>query len=330
VPIAHQLHAHGNKIFICANGPALDLMQMECSYAQFVEDIPLKVSYGKTKNSTSLKLLLQLPLMLMHVYREHQWLKKLVKQHQIDLVIADNRYGFYHQNIPCVFITHQLNIKVPFGAAFVNFLNHYFIKKFKVCWVPDFEPKEKALAGELSRKNDLQNIVYIGPLSRASAVAEPSNKKAPVLYLLSGLEPQRTLLEKLILKRHTLSPHQAILIRGTNHAVEKIIPQNNLIVYDLVDVKILQNLVSSCKYVVCRSGYSSIMDLLSWQKNALLIPTPGQSEQEYLAQYLVQKKWFYSCAQSNFIQFQEVELNGFQYPPNENLTPNFAELLEAL
>jgi uncharacterized protein (TIGR00661 family) len=330
VPIAHHLHACGNTIFICASGEALNLMQLECAYAQFVDDIHLNVSYGKSKSSTSFKLLFQLPSMWLHVYNEHQWLNKLINQHQIEMVIADNRYGFYHKNVPCVFITHQLNIKVPFGAKFINFLNHYFIKKFDACWVPDFESNEKALAGELSRKNELQNIVYLGPLSRANAIVEQSNKKAPVLYLLSGLEPQRTILEKLILKRHTQHPHQAILIRGTMHSASKIEPQHNLIVYELCNAKQLQSLVSASKYVVCRSGYSSIMDLVGWQKNALLIPTPGQYEQEYLAEYLSEKKWFYSSPQNNFLQFKEVDLDGFQCPKNEYFAPVFMELFETI
>lgn len=330
VPVAHHLHSLGNTIFICASGAALDLLKLECAYAQFIEDIPLHLTYGSSKRNTIFKLLIKMPSFAWFVFNEHQLLKKLVKQHQIDLVIADNRYGFYHKHVSCFLITHQLNIKVPFGASLVNFLNHYFIRKFNKCLVPDFEASDLALAGELSRNHKLQNVIYIGPLSRANRAVSELNNKAPVLYLLSGLEPQRTILEEIIIKYHAQQPHQAILIRGTERALKKIKPQQNLIVYELCNAKQLQSLVAACKYVVCRSGYSSIIDLVAWQKNAVLIPTPGQSEQEYLAQYLSDKKWFYSSQQANFFRFNEAEMEGFQCPPNKALTPNFKELLDTL
>jgi predicted glycosyltransferase len=196
--------------------------------------------------------------------------------------------------------------------------------------VPDFENSQLSLAGSLSRNTTLKNVKYIGPLSRAIHAKSTNEIKAPILYLLSGLEPQRSILEKQILLYHSKHPHQAILIRGTYHAIEKITPQSNLIVYEMCNTKQLQSLVSACKYIVCRSGYSSIMDIITWQKNALLIPTPGQYEQEYLAQYLKQKKWFYCCHQNNFLQFKESDLNDFKCPSLPALDSNFEKLLDTL
>jgi UDP-N-acetylglucosamine:LPS N-acetylglucosamine transferase len=62
----------------------------------------------------------------------------------------------------------------------------------------------------------------------------------------------------------------------------------------------LNELLNNSEYIVARSGYSTIMDLLAVKKNAILIPTPGQTEQEYLGQYSHEKKWMYSVAQKNF------------------------------
>lgn len=330
VPIANHLHTNGAEVFICASGAALELMRLECAFAKFVEDVPFEVTYSSSAWNNGLKLLLQLPKMWLQVYKEHQLLKKIVEQYQIDLVISDNRYGFYHQSIPSVFITHQLNIQVPLGKGLVNYINHTFIKKFDACWVPDFEQNEIALAGMLSRNNKLRQIHYIGPLSRALKAKESTEIKAPVLYLLSGVEPQRSILEQLILKRHAQYPHQAILIRGTTQTKTIIKPQNNLIVYDICTAKQLQSLVAASKYVVCRSGYSSIMDLVLWQKNAVLIPTPGQYEQEYLAQYLSGKKWFYSINQDVFLQFQEEAMQAYQCPIIERLDTNYDNLIKNL
>ncbi len=327
VPIANYLHQQGAEVFICASGAALNLMQLECNYAIFLDDFPFEITYGKSNSSQILKLIQQLPKMCVQVYREHQLLKKLVAKYNFDLVISDNRYGFYHHKIPSVFITHQINIKVPFGASLVNLLNHYFIKKFDACWVPDFEQDEKSLAGELSRNHQLQNINYIGPLSRASKANTVTDKNAPILFLLSGVEPQRSLFEKLILQHHSQHQYKAILIRGTTNSKEIIHPKNNLIVYDICDARQLQSLVSASKYVVCRSGYSSVMDLVHWQKNAVLVPTPGQNEQEYLAHYLSQKQWFYSITQSDFLQFNEAAMKSFEYPENIQNPSHFEALI---
>jgi uncharacterized protein (TIGR00661 family) len=323
VPIANHLNKNGYRVFICANGAALKLMQLECPYATFVDDIPLEITYSKNSLKTALKLLLKLPLLLKHVYDEHQLLKKIVQEHNIDLILSDNRYGLYHTKVPCIFITHQLHIHVPFGGSLVNFLNHYFIKKFNECWIPDYEQDSIALAGKLSRNHQFKNVKYIGILSRFAIAKSTIDSKAPVLYLLSGVEPQRSMLEKMILKRHAQLPHQAILIRGSNNTNEVIKPKHNLIVYEICDAKQLQNLVAACKYVVCRSGYSSVMDVVRWQKNALIIPTPGQFEQIYLAQYLSDKKWFYTLNQELFDGFNEENMKSYQCPANIEFETDF-------
>ena len=129
VPVANYLHQQGVEVFICASGAALHLMKIECIYAKFIEDVPFEIAYGQSKTSNILKLTGQLPKMWWQIYKEHQLLKKLVSRYNIQYVISDNRYGFYHRTIPSIFITHQLNIKAPFAERFVNFLNHYFIKK---------------------------------------------------------------------------------------------------------------------------------------------------------------------------------------------------------
>lgn len=325
-----QLNANGADIYICAHGESLELLKIECNYAHFVEDIPFEVTYGNTSTKSIFKLISQLPKMWFQVYKEHQHLKKLVKQYQIELVISDNRFGFYHAHVPSIFITHQINIKVPFGGALINFINHYFIKKYTVCWVPDLEQNVESLAGDLSRNKHLKNVKYIGPLSRGKRAKELNELKPIVMYLLSGVEPQRSILEQHILQYHEMHPHQAILVRGTNKGLNKILPKQNLTVFEMCNAEQLQNLVSACKYVVCRSGYSSVMDLVKWQKNAVLIPTPGQFEQEYLAKYLSQKKWFYFIEQKNFLNFDATNMIGYECPKFDLLESNVVEMIKEI
>lgn len=327
VPIAHQLHLQGAAIFICAHGAALQLLKRECPYAQFVNDMPFEIIYAKTRTGNIFKLLWQLPVMLLQVYREHSLVKKIVKQYHITTIISDNRYGFYHATVPSFFITHQLQIQVPFGKALVNKINQYYIKKFKACWVPDFEDRSISLAGKLSSNNDIENIKYIGPLSNAVKAQPLSNSDAPVLYLLSGVEPQRSILENLILLSFKQHPHKAILVRGTTLNAINIPSHKLLTVYNFCDSKQLQQLVSKCKLIIARSGYSTIMDIIKWQKNAVLIPTPGQFEQEYLAQYLSQKKWFFAVKQQDFLQFNEEECKTYTCPQLPIKLCNYDELL---
>lgn len=330
VPIAHQLYAQGASIFICAHGPALNLMRLECPYAQFVEDAPFEITYAKGKWRNIFKLLWQLPSMALQVYKEQQLLKKLVVKHQIEAIISDNRYGFYHASIPCLFITHQLQIKVPIGAGLVNLVNHYFINKFNACWVPDWAQNEHALAGALSRNKGLKKLHYIGPLSRATKIDSNTKEDAPILYLLSGVEPQRTLLEHIILQRWEQHPHKAILVRGSALNNEKLNQLNEIEVHNFCDAKQLQTIVAKCKLIVARSGYSTIMDVVQWQKNAIFIPTPGQFEQAYLAKYLSGKKWFYTINQDDFLQLNETAIKTYQFPKQPQNQTNFAALLKLI
>ena len=65
--------------------------------------------------------------------------------------------------------------------------------------------------------------------------------------------------------------------------------------------------------VISRPGYSSIMDLTTLGKRAIFIPTPGQTEQEYLARYLKDKKIYFSMEQDEFDLFYALEMSN-NYP----------------
>lgn len=262
-----------------------------------------QVDYAKTKKGLVFRLLLQVPRILNTIWREHRWLKKIVSQYLFDAVISDNRYGLWHKKIPCIFITHQLRIRVP-GSSFIEDrlqkINYRYINRFSACWVPD-EVTTPGLAGTLSHPPQLPAIPvnYIGPLSRFEKKEIPE-QPAHLLALLSGPEPQRTLLEEKILGELVHYQGTATLVRGLP-GDQSMLPSTNMIrIFNHLPAGLLNEEIQKAERVICRSGYSSIMDLALLGKKCILIPTPGQTEQEYLAQLYRQQQTACTAVQEIF------------------------------
>ncbi len=260
-----------------------------------------KIRYSRNKLWLPPTLILQVPKLIFSILYEHLWLKKITKIYNIDAVISDNRFGLYSRKIPSIFITHQLLIKT--GKAFLEKVlqkqNYSFIKKFNQCWVPDL--KEDGFAGELSHPKELPgNEIFIGPLSRFEVMQNVA-KKYDLLIALSGPEPQRTIFEKIILLQLKNSQKKILFVRG-------LPGENQISSSEKESFKIVNHLsgdelniaFQQSEIIICRSGYTTIMDLVKLGKNAILVPTPGQTEQEYLAHYLHEQKYFYSVEQEDF------------------------------
>jgi UDP-N-acetylglucosamine transferase subunit ALG13 len=216
-------------------------------------------------------------------------------------VISDNRYGLYTAKIPCVLITHQLQIQVPQSSIFqkwVNRINHQYITKFTTCFVPDYEVDK--ISGQLSNKTELTNITYIGNLSRFTPTAQPQ-PVYDLLVLLSGPEPQRSLLENLLLDQIQHTNIKTYVVRGKPGSLDNPIVSTNITIVNHLGSTELQTVMTSSAMIVARSGYSTIMDLIKLNRRAILIPTPGQTEQEYLASYLAEKNWFMTCDQQSIL-----------------------------
>lgn len=232
----------------------------------------------------SYKLLMDLFRINRVIRKEKKQLEVIVKEHHINVVISDNRFGLYHSKVECVYITHQLNIQAGWLSSMVNKAHHHFIKQFNQIWIPDFEEQTKSLAGLLSRNHRFDNVTYIGPLSRLeppTAIVEDLD----YLFLLSGPEPQRTILETKLFEMASKSNKSICIVRGANTPL--IIKSNSTIsIINFATSKQLSILMQRAKIIVCRSGYSTLMDLNALHKKKMvLIPTPGQQEQEYLADY---------------------------------------------
>ena len=301
VPIIYKLQNLDFDVLIGANGNSLEYLQKEFTGIKTVEFPAYSVRYSKRK-SQLISMYFLLPKIIFWTIREHILLKKLIHNYNIDIVISDNRFGLWNKKIYSIFITHQLKVKFPGFFKLFEFVYTKLVKKiinkYNECWVPDFAGN-KNLSGELShRKSKPQNTHFIGPLSRFELMEYAiRNKIYDVLFILSGPEPQRTLFENIIIKQATESNLKCALVRGVDkkHNIE-----NGLIVFDTLNTSELIEILEKSKVVICRSGYSSIMDLIVLKKPAVLVPTPGQTEQEYLANYLNEKGLFYTMSQKAF------------------------------
>lgn len=282
VPVIRSLLENGNTIILGSTPLTERIFKGEFPS---LERIPLPgydISYSSIL-PLWLKLGSQLPKVLKVIGKEHELMEIVAKEKEIDVIISDNRYGLYSSHTQNIIICHQLNLKTPFFEKWSNSTHVELLKKFNQVWVPDYEQQEKKLAGELSENVFGLNCRYIGPLSRLEK--KNSSKKYDHLFLLSGPEPSQTDLLRKIVSRLENCKGKAIIVSSSN-ACDEIDLNENVKITKLPSSDQLAELIASSKIIVCRSGYSTLMDMHLLGKNELiLIPTPGQTEQEYLALY---------------------------------------------
>ena len=254
-------------------------------------------------------ILLQFPLFLLTLLADRLRLPGIIRKHDIDLLISDNRFGLWSRRKPCVYITHQLRIPLPrflsFAGPFVSAIHRYIAGRYDECWIPDL-PGEKNLSGRLSHECRLPDGTrYIGILSRFALPnagadlqirAKATGMTGYTLALLSGPEPQRSILENIILSQKDKLPGSLVIVAGRpGHLTNTL--GDGLTRYSWLDGASLVKLVEEADLVICRPGYSTVMDLFTLRKTALLVPTPGQPEQEYLAEWLSGKYGFSTISQ---------------------------------
>ena len=237
--------------------------------------------YYSKKTSQKWAIIKQIPKFLKTINREKEIAEKLSIEQNIDIIISDNRFGFRSSKTTNIFLSHQLKIKGPFFIMkLINIINEIFIQRFDHCWVPDFE--NSLLSGELS--NSKLPKTNIGPLSRFEKnVTERTKYKYKYLAIISGPEPQRGQFEKEIQNCFLKINAHCAIINGITNTKET--STKNITTYPHLETSVFLEVISTSELVICRSGYSSIMDLYFLEKKVFFIPTPGQPEQEYLAEY---------------------------------------------
>lgn len=300
IPIIQELLLSNNEVIIAAELNVKTLLQTEFPSIKIIPLRGYRIKYSAQKNRFLIKLLFQIPKIILTFFHEKSWLNTVIKKYNIDVVISDNRPGLYHDKISTVYITHQLCIKTgnQISEKIATGIHQYFIKKFTHCWVPDFEWPEN-IAGALSHPPKLfGNVTNLGAISRLHR-NETEIKAIDLLILLSGPEPQRSIFENILLQQLKNYTGKLVFVRGLPDAVNFspiinniIAQQPNLVFKNHLAAKDLEREIQQSKLVICRCGYSTVMDLLKLKQKAVLVPTPGQTEQEYLASYLSTKKLF--------------------------------------
>ncbi len=296
VPIIRKFLSEGHEVVLAADGFPLEFLCQQFPDLRFVELPSYHIRYSSGKTQV-FAMLWNLRPIISGIKREHKWLKKELKTEHFDLVFSDNRFGLWSKKTHCIFMTHQLMIKMPLTLKLLEplawFIHRSIIKRYTECWIPDKEGKGN-FSGDLSHKYPLPpNGKFIGTISRfKNYVTDKVDETYDVVAVLSGVEPQRSIFEHQLIQRFQHSYKKMLIICGQ--------PSSKSRTYHIGDVTLVSHLpdeelvpiLKGAKKIISRSGYSTIMDLeaLGCLEKTEFIPTPGQTEQEYLAKYLPKRR----------------------------------------
>jgi UDP:flavonoid glycosyltransferase YjiC (YdhE family) len=303
-PIIRHLLERGNRIVLISHGKALTLLREmfpDCEYADILDR---QVSYSHYSFMFVFKIVAQLPKMLLGWRYEHKKMQELEKRYRPDLIISEMRLGIWSKHVPSVLITHQLRFYLPpalrWAAVFGEWFNRIVFRKYRYVFVPDAEGSPN-LSGVLSHKGKIAGhpkVRYIGCLSSIEKTADSKEDDIDLLISISGPEPQRSRFETRVMEQVEKVPGKIWIALGEpGDAKDKTLDKGRIRIFSHLDRKAMAEAMLQAKYIVCRSGYSTVMELLALGKNALLVPTPGQTEQEYLADYYREQGIFHSCTQ---------------------------------
>lgn len=316
VPVISHLLSENHRVILAGDGSALEFLKsyfpdMECHRFPGI-----RIRYPSGSNMT-MNLVLQLPGIVSGIIREHRYLTRLAQDYRADVVISDNRFGLWSREVYSVYITHQVMIKAPkklkWAERLFYRLHMWVIRHYDECWIPDL-PGKTNLSGDLSHLYPVPgNGSFIGILSRfgkpSAGMAFSELTPGPdLLVLISGPEPQRTIFENLI-KNDPEIVHagQVVMLRGLPGNAEQEITSDGFIIFNHLPDNELRQLILTSKMIICRPGYSTLMDLAELGRTAVLVPTPGQTEQEYLAWHLSEKGAFSCIDQDGFTLKKAIE-----------------------
>jgi predicted glycosyltransferase len=302
IPIINALIDRGAKVIIASDGVALGLLQKEFPELKSYELSSYRISYAKDGRLFKLKMILNAHKILWAMFKERQDVKRIVKAEKVTAIISDNRLGVFYRGLPNVFITHQLRVLSGSTTYISSKLHQQVFKKYDAVWVPDFESANNLTGrlGHLDKKP--KNLVYLGPLSRFEKKEE--SLVYGLMVLLSGPEPQRTMLEEKLLTALEQYRGTALMVQGKiepqQQKRELPLSEGTLTVVNYMQSEELMQAVRQSALILCRSGYTTVMDLAKLGKKAFFIPTPGQYEQVHIAERLDDQKVVPSCSQDDF------------------------------
>lgn len=290
-----------NKVYILSDGKALKMLKTELgdydvTYYKFKDYPPLERGSG---------LLFHFYLLMDSIYsmylmltKEKIFVKKLIKTEKINVIISDGRYGISNSKIPSFLVTHQVEYQLPFKVFYLklisNLLNKFFFSGFDKLLIPDYEDEDKNLTGMLSHTKWLKGhgCRFAGILSSYNKL--DINEDIDYLFIISGFldEQKESFLSRLLEQGKKLPGKKVFILGDPDSDFHKIDKEYNTEIYSSAAGELRNELFSRAKYIISRCGYTTIMDLVQMDKQALLIPTLNQSEQEYLAEYYRENKYF--------------------------------------
>ena len=323
IQIIQELLQHNAEVVIAADKRPAELLKKEFPNLEHRRYPGYAIQYPVNANM-AWTMFRQLPTLFKGIAEEHKLLELMVTEHEIDAVISDNRWGAYSTRVPSIFVIHQLRILLSkylrWGQGIIDAANGKLMKPFTEVWIPDNSGPEN-LSGELSHESLLpRNSHFIGPLSRLKRIGG-MNKTLDVLVILSGPEPQRTIFETLIVEQLKQTSMRSLVVRGTpEHAVKMTLSETLTLVGSLTADE-LSEAIAASQIIISRPGYSTLMDLSFLGTNAIFVPTPQQTEQEYLATRLKEQKICYSERQQEFLLSSAISqfhsYSGFRQMPQD-------------
>lgn len=324
IPIIRELEKNGFTPIIASDGIALQLLQKEFPHLQSVILPSYEIEYAKDGANFKWKLIKNSPKMIQAIFEEKKLVKNLVTTFDLKGIISDNRLGVRNKKIPSVFITHQLNVLSGKTTWISSKLHQHYIKKFTECWIPDFQEIPN-LTGKLGHIEDSSlTLKYIGPLSRLEKKELPI--KYQLMVIISGPEPQRTMLEEKLIAKLQNYKGEVIFIKGKLEPEQKKEVIKNITYYNFMTSNEIETSINESEMVLCRSGYSSVMDLAKLEKKAFFIPTPGQFEQEYLAKKYKRNGITPFAKQDEFRIENLMEIELYKGLPNLKKSNNWKQL----
>lgn len=326
IPIIRALQENNYIPIIASDGIALELLRKEFPNIKTLELPSYQIEYAKNGANFKWKLIKNGPKMMRAILEEKKIIQNWIEKYAIDGIISDNRLGVFSKKIPSVFITHQLNVMTGNTTWITSKIHQSIIKKYTECWVPDLSgiPNLTGKLGHIDNPN--LKTKYIGPLSRLQKKLLP--KKYDLLVILSGPEPQRGMLEKHLKKEIVKYDGNVIFIEGNIEKEQKTTTIRNVTYYNFMNSTELEQAFNESEMVLCRSGYTTIMDLAQLRKKAFFIPTPGQYEQEYLAKKLKKEGLVPYATQDDFRMENILEIEEYKGLPRLDSKIEWANLFQ--
>ncbi len=320
LPVIQALLQQGYRVTVGSSGRALIFLRQELPEAHFLELPDYNLTYSE-KGAQPAALLLRLPALMKKIRKEHHVLQQYQRRFPLHGVISDHRYGCYLPGLPSYLLIHQLRFIAPapfrrlerVGVAF----NRFFGKRYGAVLVPDERNSPQSggiLTGRLTRVKESIPIYFTGILS-SLPVETTAGAPIDVLISISGPEPQRTILEKIVRRQLGEIPGRKVVLLGKPEETSPEHLPDGTVIYPHLSRHRMGELFNRSQLIVSRSGYSTVMELAELGKRALFIPTPGQTEQEYLAWRYRKHGWFHAASQFGLKLGEEIararQLPGF-------------------